>query len=38
LMPDYELPSLPIYLMYHKFNYMPKKMRIFIDFFRQHLA
>jgi len=38
LMPDYELPSLPIYLMYHKFNYMPKKMRIFIDFFRLQLA
>ena len=36
LMPGYELPNIPIYLMYHNLNYTPKKMRVFIDFFKQH--
>ncbi len=35
LMPELKLPDLPVYLMYHKFNYTPKKMRVFIDFFKQ---
>jgi DNA-binding transcriptional LysR family regulator len=32
LLPDYKLPEISLYLMHHKFNYTPKKMRIFIDF------
>jgi DNA-binding transcriptional LysR family regulator len=35
LMPHFKLPEIPVYLMYHKFNYTPKKMRAFIDFFKQ---
>ena len=35
LMPKHELPEIPVYLMYHKFNYTPKKVRVFIDFFKQ---
>lgn len=35
LMPHLKLPEIPVYLMYHKFNYTPKKMRAFIDFFKQ---
>jgi len=35
LMPQLKLPEIPVYLMYHKFNYTPKKMRAFIDFFKQ---
>jgi len=36
LMPHHKLPEIPVYLMYHKFNYTPKKVRAFIDFFKQH--
>jgi DNA-binding transcriptional LysR family regulator len=36
LMPHHKLPEIPVYLMYHKFNYTPKKVRVFIDFFKQH--
>jgi DNA-binding transcriptional LysR family regulator len=28
------LPSLPVYMMYQRLNYTPKKTRYFIDFFR----
>ena len=35
LMPQLKLPEIPVYLMYHKFNYTPKKMRAFTDFFKQ---
>jgi len=35
LMPHHKLPEIPVYLMYHKFNYTPKKVRAFIDFFKQ---
>jgi DNA-binding transcriptional LysR family regulator len=35
LFPDYKLPSVPVNLMYHKYNYTPEKMRVFIDFFKQ---
>jgi len=34
LMPHQKLPEILIYLMYHKFNYTPEKMRAFIDFFK----
>tara|TARA_R110001592_G_scaffold1911_1_gene11857 strand:- start:33340 stop:34221 length:882 start_codon:yes stop_codon:yes gene_type:complete len=36
LMPNNKLTEIPVYLMYHKFNYTPKKVRAFIDFFKQH--
>jgi len=32
LMPHHELPDIPVYLMYHKFKYTPKKVRAFIGF------
>jgi len=35
LMPNYDLPQLPVYLMFNKFTYMPKKMAVFIEFFKQ---
>jgi len=37
LMPDYALPDLPVYLVFNKLNYMPKKMRVFLDFFKQEI-
>jgi len=35
LIPDYPLPDLPVYLVFNKLNYMPNKMRVFLDFFKQ---
>lgn len=35
LIPDIPLPPVPVHLMYQKLNYMPKKIRYFIDFFKE---
>lgn len=35
LLPECPLPLLPIYLIHHKSNHMPKKLRLFIDFFKR---
>ena len=35
LLPDYKFPELPVYLMYYKFDYTPKKMAVFVNFFKQ---
>ena len=34
LIPDIPLPPVPVHLMYQKLNYMPKRVRYFIDFFK----
>ena len=35
LIPDVPMPPVPVHLMYQKLNYMPKKIRYFIDFFKE---
>lgn len=35
LIPDIPLPPVPVYLMYQKLNYMPKKIRYSTDFFKE---
>jgi DNA-binding transcriptional LysR family regulator len=34
VVPTLKLPPVPVHLMYQKLNYMPKKIRCFIDFFK----
>jgi len=34
LIPDVKIPQVPVHLMYQKLNYMPKKIRYFIDYFK----
>jgi len=34
VIPTVFIPPLPVHLMYQKLNYMPKRIRYFIDFFR----
>ena len=36
LYPNVKLPSLPVYLMYHRFNYTSKRITIFINFIKDY--
>lgn len=38
LIPEHPLPPLPVHLMYQKLSYMPKKIRYFIDHFKEAFA
>lgn len=35
VIPDVKIPKLPVHMMYQKLTYMPKKIRYFIDYFKQ---
>jgi DNA-binding transcriptional LysR family regulator len=35
ILPNLPLPMTPIYLIHHRNNHMPKKLRLFIDFFKR---
>jgi DNA-binding transcriptional LysR family regulator len=35
LIPHYEFIAQPIYLMYHRYRFMPKKLNMFIEFFKR---
>jgi DNA-binding transcriptional LysR family regulator len=37
VIPGLKFPPVPVHLMYQKLNYMPKKIRCFIDFFKAEL-
>jgi DNA-binding transcriptional LysR family regulator len=36
LLPDLPIPELPVYLIHHQLNHMPKRLRVFIDFFKAY--